>query len=43
MTRVLYNDYIDPARLRLELPEVALELKRVWHPCFRGISRKATV
>jgi len=33
MTRVLYSDYIGPARLRLNLPEVAPELKRVCHPC----------
>jgi len=32
---VLYSDYIGPARLRLNLPEVAPELKRVWHPCSR--------
>jgi len=29
MTRVLYSDYIGPACLRLNLPEVAPELKRV--------------
>jgi len=29
---MLYNDYIGPARLRLNLPEVAPELKWVWHP-----------
>ena len=33
ITRMLYSDYIGPARLRLNLPEVAPELKRVWHPC----------
>jgi len=32
MTRVSYSDYIGPARLRLNLPKVALELKQVWHP-----------
>jgi len=32
---VLYSDYISPARLKLNLPEVAPELKRVWHPCSR--------
>jgi len=32
-TRELCNDYIGPARLRLNMPEVAPELKRVWHPC----------
>jgi len=31
--KVLYSDYIRPARLRLNLPEVAPELKRIWHPC----------
>jgi len=31
---VLYSDYIGPARLRLNLPELAPELKRVWHPWF---------
>jgi len=29
ITRVLYSDYIGPARLRLNLPELAPELKRV--------------
>jgi len=29
ITRVLYSDYIGPARLRLNLPEVAPKLKRV--------------
>ena len=29
ITRVFYSDYIGPARLRLNLPEVAPELKRV--------------
>jgi len=37
-TRVLYNDYIGPARLRLNLPEVVPELKRVWHPYFRALA-----
>ena len=32
ITRVSYSDCIGPARLRLNLPEVAPELKRVWHP-----------
>jgi len=32
ITRVLYSDYIGPARLRLNLPELAPELKRIWHP-----------
>jgi len=27
ITKVLYSDYIGPARLRLNLPEVAPELK----------------
>jgi len=31
ITRVLYSDYIGPARLRLNLSELAPELKRVWH------------
>ena len=30
---MLYSDYIGPVRLRLNLPELAFELKRVWHPC----------
>ena len=34
ITRVLYSDYIGPARLRLNLPELAPELKRVWHSWF---------
>jgi len=25
-----------PARFRLHMPEVALELKRVWHPWHKG-------
>jgi len=29
---VLYSDYIGPARLRLNLPELAPELKRVYTP-----------
>jgi len=29
---VLYSDYIGPARLRLNLPELAPELKRVLTP-----------
>ena len=33
ITKVLYGDYIGSGRLRLNLPEVAHELKRVWHPC----------
>jgi len=33
ITRALYSDYIGPARLRLNLPELAPELKQVWHPC----------
>jgi len=36
---MLCNDFTGPAHFRLNLPEVVLELKRVWHPCFRGISR----
>jgi len=32
-TRVLCNDYTGPARLRLNMLEVASELKRIWHPC----------
>jgi len=30
--RMLCNDFTGPARFRLNMPEVALELKRVWHP-----------
>ena len=32
ITKVLCSDYIGPARLRLNLPELAPELKRVCHP-----------
>jgi len=32
---VLYSDYIGPARLRLNLPKLAPELKRVSHPWAR--------
>jgi len=31
-TRTLCNDFTGQARFRLDMPEVALELKRVWHP-----------
>jgi len=34
--RMLCNDFTGPARFRLNMPEVALELKRVWHPWCRG-------
>ena len=37
---VLYSDYIGRARLILNLPEVALELKRVWHPWVRQSSER---
>jgi len=30
---MLFNDFTGPARFRLNMPEVALEMKRVWHPC----------
>jgi len=30
--RMLCNDFTGPARFRLNMPEMALELKRVWHP-----------
>jgi len=30
--RMLCNDFTGRARCRLNMPEVALELKRVWHP-----------
>jgi len=33
--RMLCNDFTGPARFRLNMTEVALELKRVWHPCCR--------
>jgi len=33
--RMLCNDFTGPARFRLNMPEVALELKRVWHPWYR--------
>jgi len=39
ITRGFYIDYIGPARLRLNLPEVAPELKRVWHPWLRPKDR----
>jgi len=29
--RKLFNDFTGLARFRLNIPEVALELKRVWH------------
>jgi len=29
---MLCNDFTGTARFRLNVPEVALELKRVWHP-----------
>jgi len=35
ITSVLYSDYISPARLRLNLPEVDPELKQVWHSWFK--------
>jgi len=34
VTTVFYIDYVGPARLRLNLPELAPEPKRVWHPCY---------
>jgi len=30
--RMSCNEFIGPARFRLNMPEVALELIRVWHP-----------
>jgi len=33
--RILCNDFAGPARFRLNMPEMVLELKRVWHPCSR--------
>jgi len=39
-TRVLCNDYIGPARLRLNMLEVAPEMKRVWHPCYKQNTKK---
>ena len=33
--RMLCNDFTGPAHIRLNMPEVALEPKRVWHPCRR--------
>jgi len=33
--RMLRNDFTGPARFKLNMPEVALELKRVWHPWSR--------
>jgi len=32
ITTVFYIDYVGPTRLRLNLPELAPEPKRVWHP-----------
>ena len=39
---VLCNDYIGPARLRLNMLEVAPELKRVWYPWSSGIDGIST-
>jgi len=36
IARVLCNDFIGLARFRLNMPEVAPELKRVWHPCIKA-------
>jgi len=36
--KMLCNDFTGPARFRLNMPKVALELKRVWHPCSRAFS-----
>jgi len=33
--KMLCNDFTGPARYRLNMSEVALELKRVWHPWFK--------
>ena len=33
--RMLCNDFTGPVRFRLNMPEVALELKRVWHAWVR--------
>jgi len=35
--RTLCNNLTGPARFRLNMVEMALELKRVWHPCFTTI------
>jgi len=35
--RMLCNDFTGPARFRLIMPEVALELKRVGHPWFKAL------
>jgi len=38
--RMLCNYFTGPARFRLNMPEVSLELKRVWHPsprCFNDL------
>jgi len=39
-TRVLCNEYIGPARLKLNMLEVASELKRLWHPWPRASRSK---
>jgi len=31
-SRMLCNDFTGPAQFRLNMPEVALDQKRVWHP-----------
>jgi len=33
---MLCNDFTGPARFRLNMPEVALELKRVSHSCLKS-------
>jgi len=37
--RMLCNDFTAPARFRLNMPEVALELKRVWRPWRRRFGK----
>jgi len=41
--RMLCNDFTGPARFRLNMPEVALDLKRVWHPCYKDKVKSSAV
>jgi len=36
--RMLCNDFTGPARFRLNMPEMTLELKRIWHPYFKTVA-----
>jgi len=41
--RMLCNDFTGPARFRLNMPAVALELKRVWHPWVKAWGTLKTI